>query len=471
VIALLRHLRDNKSHLSLIYECGEVMAVTKKKETPKKTTMKKTVVKVAMKKNSKVSAKKRTPAVKSLVRKKTKTPVLKKPAKLAPVVKRKVLKTAVKKPTARKLTVTKKIVLKPTVTKQVISKPALPELSVRQSAVPESKAAKILIPQKSVDLNVANKRASTRKARIVRLPTVTRKTKAGVSVLAKVQETPPVKESFFQEVTGSLPSGYGDHFISLMICSPYQLYAYWEIQKPREIEALQILGGSWNQVRSVLRVYNLTQSAKGSLFVDLELGGNADKWFITVDPDQSYRVEIGLRHADGRFIMLARSNDVMTPRVTMSEVLDEEWMGIDFERMYALSGGFGEAGHHQSSATLQRLMSERLRSGDTSGSGAGMLSSGSMVKKRDRNFWFTLNCELIVYGATAPDAQVTMNGQPVQLRPDGTFTLRYPLPDGKIRLEAKAVSADLIEERTITPTVRRNTERPEPVIRRNRGNG
>lgn len=410
------------------------MARTPPKNLAKSSPKKKAVsVKSAASKKTRVPARKKALVVKAVASKKTKSPVEQK---------------TVQKATGRKSKASLPFARKQSAPKSQTIQPSM------------SKAAPI---GKDVDVKLPAK-----KTRVVRVPKIAGNTRILVKTPSEVQAVQPVRELFFQEVQGLLPAGYGDHFISLMICSPYQLYTYWEIQKHNEAKALQILGSGWDQVKSVLRVYNLTQDAKGSLFFDLELGGGAECWFIGVEPNQSYRVEIGLRHADGRFIMLARSNDVTTPRVTMSDILDEEWMGIDFDRMYALSGGF-EPGC--SSAALRRLMEHRLRSGDTSGSGAGMISSGSMVKKKDQNFWFTLNCELTVHGATAPDAQVTMNGQAVQLRPDGTFTLHYSLPDGKLRLEARAVSANLIEERTITPTVQRSTERPEPVIRRDRGRG
>jgi hypothetical protein len=87
------------------------------------------------------------------------------------------------------------------------------------------------------------------------------------------------------------------------------------------------------------------------------------------------------------------------------------------------------------------------------------------LQEKERGFWFVLDAELIVYGATAPDAAVTVQGRPVKLRPDGSFTLRFALPDGTQRIEATARSADGVEERTITPTVTRTTEVPEPVLR------
>jgi hypothetical protein len=89
-----------------------------------------------------------------------------------------------------------------------------------------------------------------------------------------------------------------------------------------------------------------------------------------------------------------------------------------------------------------------------------MASMASPVKKlqKERKFWLWVDCELIVYGATEPDAKVTVQGRPIALRQDGTFTLRFALPDGKQVIPVKAVSADDIEERTITPIVSRETK-------------
>ena len=51
-----------------------------------------------------------------------------------------------------------------------------------------------------------------------------------------------------------------------------------------------------------------------------------------------------------------------------------------------------------------------------------------------------MNAELIIYGATEPSARVTVGGRPIELRPDGTFTCRFALPDGKYELPVVAVS-------------------------------
>ena len=59
-----------------------------------------------------------------------------------------------------------------------------------------------------------------------------------------------------------------------------------------------------------------------------------------------------------------------------------------------------------------------------------------------KGFWFNVNAELIIYGATEPNAKVTLGGHEIKLRADGTFSFRFSLPDGKYDLPAVAVSAD-----------------------------
>ena len=76
-------------------------------------------------------------------------------------------------------------------------------------------------------------------------------------------------------------------------------------------------------------------------------------------------------------------------------------------------------------------------------------------KAKGKDFWLRADTELIVYGATEPDAKVTVCGQDVQLYPDGSFSLRFYLPDGSKEYPIKAVSNDGTMERQITFVVER----------------
>jgi hypothetical protein len=59
---------------------------------------------------------------------------------------------------------------------------------------------------------------------------------------------------------------------------------------------------------------------------------------------------------------------------------------------------------------------------------------------RREGFWFNVNAELIIYGATEPDARVSIGGRLIRLRADGTFSYRFALPDGTYSLPIVAVS-------------------------------
>jgi uncharacterized protein len=79
--------------------------------------------------------------------------------------------------------------------------------------------------------------------------------------------------------------------------------------------------------------------------------------------------------------------------------------------------------------------------------GVSNVSSPFGGAQRQRGFWFNVNAELIIYGATEPDAKVTLGDRPIKLRPDGTFSFRFALPDGSYCLPAAAHSADGEETR------------------------
>jgi hypothetical protein len=200
---------------------------------------------------------------------------------------------------------------------------------------------------------------------------------------------------------------------------------------------------------------------------DIDIHGGCNNWYVEVhNPPKSYRIDIGYLAKNGQFYVLARSNIVTTPRPGLSDVIDENWADFDSrmaERIFAMSGGFDPTA---SSLELKQLFEERLRR-PLSSPTISSFGSGALLPARQRKFWFQLDAELIVYGATEPTARVTLQGEPVKLRPDGTFTMRFSLPDNRQIIPAVAASADGVEERTIVLAVERNTKHLEPLIHDN----
>ena len=79
--------------------------------------------------------------------------------------------------------------------------------------------------------------------------------------------------------------------------------------------------------------------------------------------------------------------------------------------------------------------------------GVSSISSPFGGEAKRKGFWFNVNAELIIYGATEPDAAVTIGGRKIQLRKDGTFSFRFALPDGNYDLPVQATSADQSDSR------------------------
>lgn len=64
------------------------------------------------------------------------------------------------------------------------------------------------------------------------------------------------------------------------------------------------------------------------------------------------------------------------------------------------------------------------------------------------DFWFVVDTELVIYGATKQDAIVTIDGQNVKLNADGTFKVSLPFVDNLVDYQMTATSAN--EENTKT---------------------
>ena len=72
---------------------------------------------------------------------------------------------------------------------------------------------------------------------------------------------------------------------------------------------------------------------------------------------------------------------------------------------------------------------------------------------------------MIVYGATQPGSYITLQGEPVKVRPDGTFRVRVPMPNKRQVLPIVASTANGVERQTVIIAVERNTKTLEPLAR------
>jgi hypothetical protein len=251
----------------------------------------------------------------------------------------------------------------------------------------------------------------------------------------------------------------------VMVRDPYWLHAYWEIA-PRSIERAQsALGQHWHGTTPVLRIFQVASDGTAVLQREIAIHGGVNHWYVDVqNPPRQYRMEIGYLAAGGQFYSLARSNTVTTPPAGTSDSVDENWSDIDqnADRIFAMSGGYSQRG---TSLELQELLEERLRRPMGSPMQTRYGSGAARAIAEMQELPFAVDAELIVYGVSHPHAHVTLQGEPVALRGDGSFMVRMALPDRRQVIPVTASSADGVEQRTIILAVERNTKVLGPVVR------
>lgn len=78
-------------------------------------------------------------------------------------------------------------------------------------------------------------------------------------------------------------------------------------------------------------------------------------------------------------------------------------------------------------------------------------------------FDFEVDAHMVIQGKANPNANVTLAGEPVKLRMDGSFTVKMDLPDKRQVLPIVASSRDGTQRRTTVLAIERNTKVMEPI--------
>jgi uncharacterized protein len=311
------------------------------------------------------------------------------------------------------------------------------------------------------------------------------------------------------EGLNDLPDGYGESRIVLMPRDPQWAYTYWDVPNEHK-QNLRHQGGQ----QLALRLYDATDVRldyqRPHSIQEYPCDEMAREWYLPIPvSDRDYVVEIGYRCADGRWLVLARSAPVRVPPTYPSDWIEDFFITVDWEaelqgkkvfelvppsqrmetgaaasgpetadnplydQIFALAEG-AEAQRVAGSlyGSMQQVpVHEEALSSYVFPSGVGMWAvptmsgltmsgagfSASAPPVRPRQFWLVADAELIVYGATEPDATVTIGGRPIQLNPDGTFRFQMSFPDGVIDYPIKAVAVDGEQTRSIQMTFNRET--------------
>ena len=325
---------------------------------------------------------------------------------------------------------------------------------------------------------------------------------------------PPPEHLTRVENLGELPEAYGTKQLLLTARDPHWLYARWDLTREQQRKYNSLSADR----HLVLRIY--IDESKGQPFSQVHVHPESTHWFVHVDlAGTKYLAELGYYQPNGKWTGISTSGATLTPPDAMSEDTSAQFATIPIEIPFAQlmelartavrqnvplvevlqqlrASGYDipdapTPGHwtpEQERALAAIITMDRVRrvwmgsveitelirrqlqqeissmaaaqfSLPTSPAGAvSSVSSPFGGVERKKGFWFNVNAELIIYGATEPDAQVTIGGRVIKLRPDGTFSYRFSLPDGKYELPAVAVSHDKTDERTAALKFSRGTE-------------
>jgi uncharacterized protein len=317
---------------------------------------------------------------------------------------------------------------------------------------------------------------------------------------------------------GEIPGGYAESKIVLLPRDPQWAYAYWDITAEHKQE-LRSQGGQ----SLALRLYDVTDinmaSQSPHSIQEYPLDEMAREWYLSIPvSDREYLLDIGYRCADGRWLVLARSAEIRIPPVYPSDWIEDHFVTIDWKEdlrgktfatlvppskkpaaratatdaagnpIYDQIFGLAESveamriagslyGSMQQSP-VESLSSFVFPSGigawampTASGvnmSGVGMSGFG-IEQHQPRQFWLVADAELIVYGATEPDAAVFIGSRQIQLNPDGTFRFHMSFQDGLIDYPIVAVAKDGEQQRSVhmkfeRETPSRNTNTKEEAV-------
>jgi uncharacterized protein len=302
---------------------------------------------------------------------------------------------------------------------------------------------------------------------------------------------PAAQLTHAQREDTTLPEAYGTGKLLLVAREPHWLYAWWDLmpQQQRSYNARSAQG------HLVVRIYD--GPGHGKPLSEVHVHPESRHWFIHVDRAATdYVAELGYYGPKLQWATITSSTPATTPPDTVSTDQTFLFATVPAQRpltdLAALAQQTVPADLPPVEAERERILAELISFHAAAPGGAssaelaelalgpagqvvpsvevtspapwlGEVSSPMGAAEQPApGFWFSVNAEVVIYGATAPDATLTIGGQPVPLRPDGTFSCRYALPDGEHAVTVSAMSAqgDL---RQATLQVSRRTEQQGEV--------
>lgn len=277
--------------------------------------------------------------------------------------------------------------------------------------------------------------------------------------------TPSGPANFSERDEFEIENRYEDNKVVLMARDPHWCYVYWDISDAFFKSKTEETSRSGEKFSLIIRLYDITNvvfdGQNSHRFLDINVSGEASNWYVNVwAAGRTYLADLGYKTESGKFILIARSNTACTPVDSVSENSGEGWPDADedFEGLFRASGGGKTSG--SGSENFMSPLEFNLSSGNVSSfSSPGEWAGGPFQNQgKKRKFFLIADTELILYGATEPDAVLRVKGEIIKLNQDGTFSMRFHLPNGVMELPVEAESSDGVDKQSINFTVEKKTK-------------
>jgi hypothetical protein len=274
------------------------------------------------------------------------------------------------------------------------------------------------------------------------------------------------KQGLRRDLSTKLEAGHPDRLV-LLVRDPFWLHAFWEISTKTMDRAKVALGHFWYTSIPVLRLFRLesdgSTTPRRQMVRDIPIHGGVSNWYLDVtNPPSAFLVELGYLTREKKFHPIVSSNTVETPQQHVIDELDKldgNWRGVanDLGRVFKLSSGEGN------NQELKQVLEEKLGR-PMSAQLLSVSQQGGRLVKAQRNFKFSIDADVIVHGKTDPNVQVSIRNEPVKINSDGTFSVRFALPEKRHLFPIEAEGSDGIEMQRVILTVERNTRVLETLI-------
>jgi hypothetical protein len=161
---------------------------------------------------------------------------------------------------------------------------------------------------------------------------------APASVRAGAPPVPAAPGAPFIDRGLPIPAHYHEDRLVALVRDPEWIFVYWELEGSGCQKLADRFGAEFlRRNRWVVRVATLAEGG----FYDVQVEPAAKNWYLQVRPDGRYQFEIGVLTPDGRFFLLARSEEVRTPTLEIGESAEGAWVVPDaeFETIIQAMGG------------------------------------------------------------------------------------------------------------------------------------